>query len=201
MRSLAPLLFALALAFGSARAASATITCPTLVTQAGASFVNDTITGTDGPDRIIGLGGNDTIFGLGGSDCLNGGSNDDKLDGGPGDDDLRGEGGNDVLDGGDGDDNLNGGSNNDILTGGPGIDTQAGEGGNDTFIFFPGDVPAGAVEKINGGSGVDTAIFMLFDLYGVKPPVGSDWIVKDPITGGFYKATSVEIVRIPETPL
>jgi hypothetical protein len=187
--------------FGIAGVAGAQITCPALVTQSGASFVNDDITGTPGPDRIIGLGGNDTLDGGEDSDCLNGGSNDDKLYGGGGNDDLRGEGGNDTLDGGEGDDFLNGGSNNDTLIGGPGVDAQFGEGGNDVFIVFPGDVPAGRVEKLNGGSGADTAIFLLFDLYGVKPPVGRYWKVTDPVTGGTYQGQDIETALVPRTPL
>jgi hypothetical protein len=190
----------LALLLGLSRFAPAQVTCPTGVTQSGASG-NDTLDGTNGPDRITGQGGNDTLNGNDESDCLNGGSNDDKLFGGIGNDDLRGEGGNDTLDGGDGDDNLNGGSNNDTITGGFGLDTQAGEGGNDVFLIFPGDVPAGATEKINGGSGSDTAIFILFDLFGVPAPVGSNWTVIDPITGGAYKASSVENAQVPPTPL
>jgi hypothetical protein len=54
---------------------------------------------------------------------------------------------------------------------------------------------------LNGGSGSDTAIFLLFDLFGVPAPTGSNWTVTDPLTGGKYKGSSIENAVVPPTPL
>jgi len=172
-------------------AALAQITCPTGVTLAGTS-ANDVLVGTSGNDRIVGNGGQDTIRGGAGSDCLFGGSFNDKLFGEDGNDELIGEGGDDLLDGGPGDDLLNGGDGNDTLIGGPGTDSIFGGGGNDLIMIHAGDVPPGATENIDGGSGIDTAAFD-FDPGSVTPP---NFTVTDPKTNGRYRFFSVEKVAM-----
>src|SRR5262245_5160405 len=190
MAAMAKVVLGVVLLLASTRA-FAQITCPTAVTHSGTS-ANDDLSGTEGDDRIIGNGGQDTLRGLGGSDCIVGGSFNDTLLGGDGNDKLQGEGGNDVLDGGAGDDYLDGGSNKDTIIGGPGTDTLVGQGDDDTFIFHAGDVPAGQVEKIDGGSGTDRAVFDFNP--GVVPAL--HFTVTDPITHGTYEFTSVEVVAI-----
>ena len=167
----------------------AQITCPPGVTMSGTS-ANDIINGTDQGDRISGNGGQDIIHGNGGSDCIVGGSFNDQLFGGEGNDQLLGEGGDDLLDGGPGDDVIDGGSGKDTIIGGPGNDKLIGEGDDDTFIIHAGDVPAGQVETINGGSGTDKVIFS-FDPGTVTPP---NFTVTDPVTKGTYKFVLVEKV-------
>src|SRR5262249_25591773 len=169
----------------------AQITCPTGVTMSGTS-ANDVINGTDQGDRITGNGGQDIIRGNGGSDCIIGGSFNDQPVGGEGNDQLLGEGGDDLLDGGPGDDEIDGGSGKDTIIGGPGNDKLIGEGDDDTFIIHAGDVPAGQVEVINGGSGTDKVIFS-FDPGTVTPP---NFTVTDPVTKGTYKFVLVEKVEI-----
>ena len=174
---------------GFAARGHAQITCPTGVTISGTS-ANDVINGTDQGDRITGNGGQDIIHGNGGSDCIIGGSFNDQLFGGEGNDQLLGEGGDDLLDGGPGDDVIDGGSGKDTIIGGPGNDKLIGEGDDDTFIIHAGDVPAGQVEVINGGSGTDKVIFS-FDPGTVTPP---NFTVTDPVTKGQYKFVLVEKV-------
>ena len=174
---------------GFAARGHAQITCPTGVTMSGTS-ANDVINGTDQGDRITGNGGQDIIHGNGGSDCIIGGSFNDQLFGGDGNDQLLGEGGDDLLDGGPGDDVIDGGSGKDTIIGGPGNDKLIGEGDDDTFIIHAGDVPAGQVETINGGSGTDKVIFS-FDPGTVTPP---NFTVTDPVTKGTYKFVLVEKV-------
>ena len=58
---------------------------------------NDTVVGTNGPDRLDGGSGNDWVYGLGGGDRIGGGSgNDPALSGGPGRDGISGGSGNDT---------------------------------------------------------------------------------------------------------
>ncbi len=191
MRPILVLMLAVLLLSGGA--AFAQITCPDGVPLAGTS-ADDVPVGTSGNDRIVGNGGRDTIHGGAGSDCLFGGSFNDKLFGEDGNDELIGEGGDDLLDGGPGDDLLNGGDGNDTLIGGTGTDSIFGGGGNDVIVIHAGDVPAGATETIDGGSGIDTAAFD-FDPGSVTFP---NFTVTDPKTGGKYRFFSVEkVARLP----
>ncbi|MFT7880166.1 MAG: hypothetical protein ABXS91_07215 [Sulfurimonas sp.] len=84
---------------------------------------NNTLLGTNDPDRLYGFGGDDLLTGLDGDDLLDGGEGDDTLYGGAGADLLIGGDGADEIDGGDGDDiifydlldSVNGGAGFDIL--------------------------------------------------------------------------------------
>jgi Ca2+-binding RTX toxin-like protein len=59
---------------------------------------NDTVVGTNGPDKLYGGSGNDWVYGLGGADRVGGGSgNDPALSGGPGRDSISGGSGNDTV--------------------------------------------------------------------------------------------------------
>ena len=58
---------------------------------------NDTIRGTDGPNRLGGAGGQNTVEGRGDRDVLLGGDDEDTLIGGPGRDDIESAGGDDTL--------------------------------------------------------------------------------------------------------
>src|SRR5437867_2381281 len=180
----------LLLGLASATPALAQITCSQSVTLAGTS-ANDNLVGTSGNDRIVGNGGRDTIHGGAGSDCLFGGSFNDQLFGEEGNDELIAEGGDDLLDGGPGDDVLNGGDGNDTLIGGPGADEISAGGGDDVIVIHAGDVPAGAIETIDGGSGIDTAL-LDFDPGAVTGP---NFTITDPVTGGKYRFSSVEKVE------
>src|SRR5256885_17130283 len=78
--------------------------------------VNDTLTGTAGPNVICGLGGNDVLNGLGGNDTLWGdacGARSKSLFAG-----AAGTGGNDTLNGGGGKDKAHGVGGNGRLEGG-----------------------------------------------------------------------------------
>lgn len=100
----------------------------------------DRLLGDDGDDRIAANGGDDTLFGGGGHDSLSGGSENDLIYGEAGEDTLRGSTGEDTLYGNAGQDYLQGDAGNDVLFGGPdgdalfggdGEDTQNGAAGND----------------------------------------------------------------------
>lgn len=75
-----------------------------LTREAGATNLDDSLTGTSGDDTISGMAGNDTISGLDGNDLLLGAADNDSLDGGNGNDTLDGGPGNDTMAGGPGDD-------------------------------------------------------------------------------------------------
>ncbi len=89
---------------------------------------DNTINGTEGPDKIIAKGGDDTVNGNGGDDKVFAGRGADTVNGGPGNDVLKGQAGNDELNGEDGDDRLIGGKSVDTLDGGPGDDFIKGRG-------------------------------------------------------------------------
>lgn len=87
-----------------------------------ATYGNDILEGTTGPDDAIYAGsGNDIISGKEGDDKLYGEDGIDTLNGGAGDDVLTGGLGDDTLDGGAGSDTLIGGLGNDIYV----VDTAA----------------------------------------------------------------------------
>ncbi len=59
---------------------------------------NDTLVGTNGPDKLDGGSGNDRVYGLGGGDRIGGGSGDDPaLSGGAGQDGISGGSGDDTV--------------------------------------------------------------------------------------------------------
>jgi cysteine-rich repeat protein len=159
----------------------------------GGSFI-DQLFGGDDDDDLRGESGNDLLDGGDGDDYLNGGSENDVMYGGDGNDDLFGEGGDDQLYGGDGDDYLDGGSFNDLLWPGLGFDRVAGQGGDDTIILHAGDVPAGAREIINGGSGFNTVVFD-FDP-GPLTFTGTSVDVVDPATLGTYRLQAIQAAII-----
>lgn len=110
---------------------------------------DDTLTGSEGPNRLEGGPGSDTIVGLGGADAIDGGDDDDTIDGGAGDDTLSGGRGDDGLEGDTGDDHMEGGDGDDTLSGGAGNDTLYGMNNDDTLIGEAGN------DITWGGSGND----------------------------------------------
>lgn len=179
---------------------------------------NDRLSGDDANDVLRGGVGDDILFGGDGDDNLDGESGDDRLDGGRGNDVLRGGAGNDTLlgnagtdtlDGGDGHDILFGGDGNDVISGGFGddliaggaaADALSGNEGNDLFLLRAGDVPAGAVESIDGGVGRDALILAGFSKVPAPPAAGSaaEWQIVDPMTGGIYRIVNVERVEFSQ---
>jgi Ca2+-binding RTX toxin-like protein len=148
----------------------------------------DVLSGGAGNDRLIAGEGNDTLLGGAGVDVLLGGVGNDSLDGGADDDDLHGDDDSDVLDGGAGHDSLEGGRGPDIVRGGP---------GNDLISISAGDNDASTIESIEGGPGIDTLILDGFGpgLISGIPGATSTFTVKDPLTGGTYHVSGVEMIR------
>lgn len=117
---------------------------------------NDTIRGSDNPDRkdfISGWDGDDLIFGGPGKDFLVGGSGNDTVFGGSENDSVWGDAGDDVLEGDEGQDDVRGQGGNDIVRGGLGIDSLSGGSGDD---LVEGLYEEGVSESLFGGSGNDT---------------------------------------------
>jgi Ca2+-binding RTX toxin-like protein len=120
----------------------------------GAKFLagsgNDTVTGSQYPDRVDGGTGNDRLLG---------GDRKDILLGGPGDDVILGQLGNDSLQGSLGKDRLEGSGGDDVLVGGPasgaGIDDDVLLGGTGADRLQGG---AGR-DKLTGGAGDDMFVF------------------------------------------
>lgn len=94
---------------------------------------NDTILGTNRPDRLFGNRGHDTIEGLGADDIALGGRDSDVVSGGEGNDGLGGNLGADILTGDGGNDTIFGGQDSDSLHGGGGEDVLSGDLGNDVL--------------------------------------------------------------------
>ena len=113
------------------------------------------VEGTPGGDVLSGGNGLQCIVAHEGNDTVNGSNAPDRLDCGPGDDTCNGGRGDDVVLGGEGDDVLVGDNGVDLLRGGPGRDTMDGGRGDDIFVVanvceaVPG-------ERILGGQGFDT---------------------------------------------
>ena len=146
---------------------------------------NDTLTGVGGADVLNGGGGTDTASyagGAGGTITLDNVANDpggddvrtENVIGGTGADDITGNAGVNRLDGGPGADSVQGSGGNDTLVGGAdgAVDDYAGGAGRDTLTFAgvatnldltiggvsgtDGDIIAGSVEVLTGGTGNDT---------------------------------------------
>ena len=82
------------------------------------------------------------------------------IDGGPGNDTLSRDVAGNGLNGGSGDDVLTGSSGDDFLGGGPGKDRLYGREGDDRLVGgSSGSSPAGSADVIDGGPGVDVAIY------------------------------------------
>ena len=105
----------------------------------------DAVAGDGGANERDDVRAVETVLGGSGADTLVGGAGPETLQGGAGRDVLDGAGGNDVLLGGD---------DADSVTGGTGSDTLRGDAGDDAL--FARDGVAGN-DRLNGGSGVDTA--------------------------------------------
>jgi hypothetical protein len=112
---------------------------PNTVDASGVSSVPIAFTGNSGIDTLTGGGGNDVINGVGGNDILSGGPGNDTMNGGQNDD---------TLNGGDGNDSLVGGRHNDTLN-----------GGNDNDRLDPGDNGEASTDVLDGGTGIDRAVF------------------------------------------
>jgi Ca2+-binding RTX toxin-like protein len=115
------------------------------------SALDQTITGTSGPDLLVGGDGNDFIRGLQGDDSLYGGAGADSLDGGAGANQLYGGEGADFLYGGKGADSLYGGGGNDFFFVGPGANLVDGGAGDDEIFAWK----YAANETLLGGAGND----------------------------------------------
>jgi len=111
---------------------------------------NDTVLAGNGNDAIDGWNGFDTIDGGFGNDTASGGAGDDAITGGPGTDTLSGNTGNDNVTGGGGNDSLNGNVGNDVISGGVGNDRTNGDAGNDMISGNDGS------DTLNGGTGNDS---------------------------------------------
>jgi Ca2+-binding RTX toxin-like protein len=165
---------------GPSGSASGTLTS---IEQAGGTFGNDELRGTDGPNLLLGGGfGSDTIFGFGGDDFIEGGSGSNLLSGAAGNDTMWDGLGADTIDGGDGndvvhvtasDDTVNAGAGNDEIGlgfafTGPnsyGNDLFDGGSGNDTLSFEEArgaivvDLAAGTLTGGTGSGGTDSVSF------------------------------------------
>ncbi len=161
------------------------VTAATLVVASGVAFAvtkiggpgDNTLYGTNNPDKLDGRAGDDTIYGLGGSDSsrglgvrgyLVGGEGDDTIYGGTGDDDILG--GRNFIYGGQepgerGKDTLYGGKGDDFLTGDAGADVLYGNEGEDDLS--DGEASGGAVDVLYGGTGDDF-------LNPINSPAGKD---------------------------
>lgn len=97
--------------------------------------IDRTIVGTEANDILRGSSNNELFFARGGTDV------------------VFGQGGDDIMIASGGSNLLQGGLGDDILVGGPGNDIMQGRSGND--YFYPG----GGNNLVNGGPGIDTAVF------------------------------------------
>jgi Ca2+-binding RTX toxin-like protein len=133
---------------------------------------NDFVDGGDGADVIYGNQELDSIIGGDGADTIYGGQNAGPADvygilrqgietsrGGAGNDLIYGNMGSDILYGDGGDDTIYGGQDNDVLIGGHGSDRLFGNRGDD-LIYCDFEDSFGSNDYIDGGDGVDTALFL-----------------------------------------
>lgn len=104
---------------------------------------DDTIIGTDSPDRFTGEAGDDVLVGLGGPDVLRADAGDDEVGGGAGPDEITSTGGRDVLTGGGSDDLIS-------ARGGGADQIDAGAGGDLVFVY-PGNRSSLAGAVLDGG--------------------------------------------------
>lgn len=110
-------------------------------------------------DEIRGSSGLDTIL-------LTGVANGQFVDGRDGRDSIVGGFGNDTLWGGEGADTLTGGDGNDLIRGGQQADSLSGGIGYDTFEIQQISDIDGLVERIDGGSDIDTLTFQPSGAFG-----------------------------------
>lgn len=89
---------------------------------------DDTVIGTDSPDRFTGKAGDDVLVGLGGRDLIYADAGDDEVRGGSGPDEITSTGGSDSLSGGGSDDVLS-------VRGGGADRIDAGAGGDLLFLY------------------------------------------------------------------
>ncbi len=144
------------------------VTAAVLLVASGVAFAvtkiggpgDNTLYGTDNPDKIDGRAGDDTIYGQGGNDNV---SNGGGLVGGFGNDTIYGGGGHDEMVGCEGvrgldfshrprdrgSDHLYGGKGSDIMDGCPGADYLYGGPGEDEL--YDGEERGGAVDTLYGG--------------------------------------------------
>ncbi len=95
---------ALALAAGTALAATIQCTTGEVHTICYGTEQSDSIRGSGSADDIDAKGGDDTVYGAGDGDAIFGREGNDTLDGGSGGDFITGEAGNDTISGGSGGD-------------------------------------------------------------------------------------------------
>jgi Ca2+-binding RTX toxin-like protein len=137
---------------------------------------NDRLEGSAGPDRLIGGGGNDTVDYSGRASSVTVNMQVDGGDGEAGENDtvsndietVIGSNFNDTIiangkrnyrfEGRGGVDILTGGSGNDTLIGGSGVDSLSGNAGNDRLIGNDDGTDLLSTDKLDGGSGTDTAL-------------------------------------------
>ena len=134
---------------GPGGSASGTLTS---IENAGGTFYNDELKGTDGPNSLFGNFGSDTIFGFGGDDVIAGGNGSNLLSGAAGNDSMFDGLGADTIDGGDGNDSINVTAGDDTVNAGAG-DDQITLG----FDFFGANSYGN--DLVDGGAGNDTLSF------------------------------------------
>jgi Ca2+-binding RTX toxin-like protein len=144
--------------------------------QFGDSYVENTLTGSAGPDKLYGHSLNDVLYGGAGDDELYGADGDDQLNGGEGHDQIFGSYGDNILDGGPGSDQLFGGDGNNILIGGDGNDEIFSLDGADSIYGDEGAdeiYSSGGNDIVYGGPGSDL-VFGSFGSDRIYGGTGSD---------------------------
>ena len=114
----------------------------------------ETITGTGRGDELRGGGGNDKVDGLEAADCLYGNADKDVISGGDGADVIRAGSGKDKVKGDDG---------NDVIRLQDGRDKAKGGEGDDRIKAQGQRRNDGGIDRVNCGSGDDTAIVDRWD--------------------------------------
>ncbi len=83
------------------------------------------------------------------------------------------------------------GAGDDMIFGGPGRDELFGGKGDDVFVLKSRDA-GGGIERVNGGSGADVAVFAFARPKGVRRRGGVTFV---PTRGGRFRVKNVETLR------
>lgn len=114
--------------------------------------------------------------------------------GSEGADNIVGSSGNDLIYGLGGSDTIDAGRGDDCIYAGTGKDSIDAARGRDAIHLAAGDAKTGAVEKIKGGTGMDSIVLGADlapeDVTGTPPTFS----VNDPATGGTFQVSQVENV-------
>jgi serralysin len=157
------------------------IATDTIIEDAVGGSGGDTITGNDADNTLDGGGGNDTLSGAAGANTLIGGSGNDTLSGGPGGDTLNGGGGTDTV-------NYSSSSapvSVNLLT----PSASGGDAAGDTLISIENVVGSrfddslighGGANLLDGGRGIDTAVYSSLRSAYTTTHVGNTLVVSGP---------------------